>query len=78
MSTPYHVERTRVADTSVSFTCGGVPATPGVGSVPYSRTYPSAAEAQCEADAWNGEGAYTRSGPTDWKAVVVPGPAPQA
>jgi hypothetical protein len=76
-ATRWHVQRERVKDTSVSFTQGGVPATPGVGSVRHSRTFRSERAAQREADAWNGAGDFAQHGPTDWQAEVKPGRAPR-
>lgn len=73
----WHVQRERVTDTSVSFTQGGVPATPGVGSVRHSRTFRSERAARREADAWNGAGDFARHGPTGWQAEVKPGRAPR-
>jgi hypothetical protein len=73
----HHVRRERVKDTSVSFTQGGVPATPGIGSVRTSKTFRTARAAQREADAWNGAGDFERHGPTDWTAEIVPGRAPR-
>jgi hypothetical protein len=74
----FHVQRQRIADTSVSNEQGGVPATPGIGSVRHSKTFATAGQAQREADAWNGAGRHERHGPTDWRAIVVPGRAPVA
>ena len=73
----HHVSRTRTRDTSVSMQQMNRPATPGIGSVRYSKEFASRAEAQREADAWNGEGDYAKHGPTDWHATVVPGRAPR-
>ncbi len=73
----WHVRRERTRDTSVSLTQGGVPATPGVGSVRYSRTFATERAAQREADAWNGAGDYAQHGPTDWQAEVKPGRVPR-
>ena len=76
-ATRWHVQRERVKDTSVSFTQGGVPATPGVGSVRYSKTFRTERAAQREADAWNGAADFARHGPTDWQAEVHEGRAPR-
>src|SRR5260370_38448335 len=73
----WHIRRERVKDTSVSFTQGGVPAAPGVGSVAHSKTFRTERAAQREADAWNGAGDFERHGPTDWQAEVKPGRAPR-
>ena len=73
----WHVRRERVKDTSVSFTQGGVPAAPGVGSAQYSRTFRTEQAAQREADAWNGAGDFAKYGPTDWQATVHEGRAPR-
>lgn len=64
---PHHVKRTRVADHSVAAEAGFHQPVP-VGSVRYSKTFPTAA-AQREADAWNTT--------EDWTAQVVPGKAPR-
>jgi len=74
---PHHVMRTRFQDTSVSMQQMGAPAKPGIGHTAYSKTFPTQAAAQREADAWNGEGDYAQHGPTDWHATVVPGRAPR-
>ncbi len=73
----WHVRRERVKDTSVSFTQGGVPARPGVGSVRCSKMFRAERAAQREADAWNGAGDFAKHGPTDWQAEVREGRAPR-
>lgn len=70
----FHVQRTRVRDTSVQHELGGQDKT---GEVAHSKTFPTAEAAQHEADAWNGEGPFAKHGPTDWHAIVVPGRAPR-
>lgn len=71
----FHVQRTRVRDTSADREMGHPDKT---GQVSHSKTFPTAEAAQREADAWNGEGPFAKHGPTDWHAIVVPGRAPRA
>ncbi len=70
---PWHVKRTRTADTSARHAMGHPSE---AGKVGYSKTFRSQAAAQREADAWNGAGDFAKHGPADWTAEVIPGRAP--
>lgn len=63
----FHVKRTRTRDEREDIVTGMRPSR--IGEVRHSKTFPTAAAAQCEAAAWESTGT--------WTTEVVPGPSPR-